>query len=123
MALKSVKDLVIRYPGHPKYEPGRIIEDSEVEVIVQKLEMILFTNKGEVLGDTNIGVNLEYYLWQTRVTTGSLKSKVIEQINTYIPELNELGYQFDLNLYEGTVRDILYLNFVINGYNIDFVFE
>lgn len=123
MALKNVKDLVIRYPGHPKYEPGRIIEDDEVEVIVQKLEMILFTNKGEVLGDTNIGVNLEYYLWQTRVTTGSLKSKVIEQINTYIPELNDLGYQFDLYLYEGTVRDILYLNFVIKGYNIDFVFE
>jgi hypothetical protein len=123
MALKSVKDLVIRYPGHPKYEPGRIIEDDEVEAIVQKLEMILFTNKGEVLGDTNIGVNLEYYLWQTRVTTGSLKSKVIEQINTYIPELNDLGYQFELYLYEGTVRDILYLNFIINGYNIDFVFE
>jgi len=123
MALNDVKDFVIRYPGHPKYDPDRIIEDDEVEVIVQKLEMILFTNKGDVLGDINIGANLEYYLWQTRVTTGNLKNKIIEQVDKYIPELNSLGYTVDIELYEGTLRDILYLNFVIKGYNIEFVFE
>ena len=123
MALKDVKDLVIRYPGHPKYEPGRIVEDDEVEVIVQKLEMILFTNKGEVLGDIDIGANLEYYLWQTRITTGNLKNKIEEQISIYIPELRTLGYTFDLYLYEGTLRDILVLNFVIKGYNIEFIYE
>lgn len=123
MALKDIKDLVIRYPGHPKYEEDRIVEDDEIEAIVQKLEMILFTNKGEVLGDVNIGANLEYYLWQTRITTGNLKNKIQEQIVTYIPELINLGYTLDLILYEGTLRDILYLNFVIQGYNIDFIFE
>lgn len=123
MALKDVKDLVIRYRGHPKYEPGRVIEDNEIEVIVQKLEMILFTNKGEVLGDIDIGANLDYYLWQTRVTTGNLKSKIEEQISKYIPELNLIGYTLELFLYEGTLRDILYLDFVISGYNIEFIFE
>lgn len=123
MALKDVKDLVIRYPGHPKYDPDRIIEDDDVEVIVQKLEMILFTNKGEVLGDIDVGCNLEYYLWQTNVTTGNLKFKIEEQIVKYIPELIKIGYTFDIQLFEGTLRDILYLNFVIKGYNIDFVFE
>lgn len=123
MALKDIKDLVIRYPGHPKYEPDRIIEDDEVEVIVQKLEMILFTNKGEVLGDVEMGCNLEYYLWQTRITTGNLQSKVEEQVTKYIPELTRLGYTLSVNLYEGTLQDILYLNFVIKGYNIEFVFE
>lgn len=123
MALKDVKDLVIRYDGHPKYEKNRIVEDDEIEVIVQKLEMILFTNKGEVLGDIEIGCNLEYYLWKTRVTTGTLKSKVEEQIASYIPELSALGYLFNIDLYEGTLRDILYLNFVIKGYNVQFIFE
>jgi hypothetical protein len=123
MALKNVKDLVIRYDGHPKFEKNRIIEDDEIEVIVQKLEMILFTNKGEVLGDIELGCNLEYYLWRTRVTTGTLKSKVEEQINIYIPELATLGYLFNIDLYEGTLRDILYLNFIIKGYNIEFIFE
>ena len=123
MALKDVKDFVIRYPGHPRYEVDRIVEDDEINVIVQKLEMILFTTKGEVLGDLDMGVNLEYYLWQTRVTTGSLKKKVDEQISIYIPELVQIGYDLSVNVYEGTVQDILYLNFTIKGYNIDFVFE
>jgi hypothetical protein len=123
MALKDVKDFVIRYPGHPKYDPNRIIEDDEVEVIVQKLEMLLFTTKGEVLGNLDMGINLEYYLWQTNVTTGNLKNLVQEQIDIYIPELNIIGYDFYLYLYEGTVRDILNLNFIIKGYNIDFVLE
>lgn len=123
MALKDVKDLVIRYPGHPKYEEGRIVEDDDVEVIVQKLEMILFTNKGEVFGDVNMGCNLEYYLWQTRITTGNLKAKIEDQISVYIPELIIIGYTLDLYLYEGTLRDILNLDFVIKGYNIEFVFE
>lgn len=123
MGFKDVKDLVIRYQGHPRYEPNRIVEDDEIEVIVQKLEMILFTNKGEVLGDLDIGCNLEYYLWQTKVTTSNLKNKVEEQIAIYIPELVRIGYTLDVVLYEGTLRDIMYLNFVIKGYNIDFVFE
>lgn len=123
MAIKDIKDFIIRYPEHPKYVIDRIVEDDEVETIVQKLEMLLFSNKGDVLGDDNMGVNLEYYLWQTKVTTGSLKKVVDEQINTYIPELQVIGYDFELYLYEGTVRDILNLNFIIKGYNIEFIYE
>jgi hypothetical protein len=85
--------------------------------------MILFTNKGEVMGNSDIGANLEYYLWQTRVTTGTLKKKVQEQVTTYIPELVQLGYTLSVDLYEGQLRDILYLNFIINGYNIEFIYE
>jgi len=123
MALKDIKDLVIRYPGHPKYQKGRIVEDDDVEVIVQKLEMILFTSKGEVLGDLELGANLEYYLWQTRISTGSLKKKLAEQIAIYVPELVKIGYSLSIDIYEGTVQDILYLNFLIKGYNVEFVFE
>ena len=122
MALNDVKDLVIRYDGHPKYEVNRIIEDDEIEVIVQKLEMLLFTNSGEVIGDP-LGANLEYYLWQTRVSTQTLRRKIEDQIFTYIPELLKLGYDLSVDVYSGEARDILYLSFVIKGYNIDFIFE
>lgn len=122
MALKDVKDFVIRYPGHPKYETGRIVEDDEIEVIVQKLEMILFTGEMDVIGDP-VGIGLEYYLWQTRVSVSTIDSKVRDQISRYIPELNRLGYSLNIDIFEGTYRDIMYLNFTIKGYNIDFIFE
>ena len=122
MALNDVRDLVIRYNGHPKYEEGRIIEDDEIEVIVQKLEMLLFTNQNDVIGD-GVGIDLEYYLWQTRVSIPTIESKIREQTSSYIPELDQLGYSLSINIFEGTYRDIMYVNFVIKGYNIDFVFE
>ena len=103
---------------------SKIIENNAVEVIVQKLEMILFTNKNEILGQegVNVGADLEFYLWNTNVSNDILKSKVVQQINQYVPELNLMGYTFDLVLYEGTVKDIMELKFVIQGYNINFVF-
>jgi hypothetical protein len=122
MALKDVKDFVIRYPGHPKYEMERIVEDDEIEVIVQKLEMILFTGEMDVVGDP-VGIGLEYYLWQTKVSVSTIESKVKDQIARYIPELNKLGYSLNIDIFEGSYRDIMYLNFTIKGYNIDFIFE
>lgn len=122
MALNDVKDLVIRYDGHPRYVVNKIVEDDDIEVIVQKLEMILFTNENDVIGDS-VGIGLEYYLWQTRVSISTIESKVNEQVTKYIPELEQIGYSLSINIFEGTYRDIMYLNFIIRGYNIDFIFE
>lgn len=122
MALNDVKDLGIRYDGHPKYEVNKIVEDDEIEVIVQKLEMILFTSENDVIGDS-VGIGLEYYLWRTRVSVSTIESKVRHQVSTYIPELDQIGYLLTVNIFEGTYRDIMYLNFIIKGYNIEFIFE
>jgi len=117
------KDLYIKYDGHPRFHSNIIVEDDIVEVIVQKLEMILFTNKGDLYGEPNMGCNLEYFLWQTKVPVPDIRNLIMEQINTYIPELNDLEYSFDIQLYEGTYRDILYLNFIIKGYNFEILLK
>lgn len=113
------KDIYIKYDGHPRFHSERIVEDDPIEVIVQKLEVILFTNKGDLYGEPELGCNLEYYLWETKVPVGDIRNLVVEQINIYIPELNQIGYDFTIEIFEGTYRDILYLNFTIKGYNFD----
>ena len=117
------KDLYIKYEGHPRFHSERIIEDDIVEVIVQKLEMVLFTNKGSLYGEPNLGSNLEYFLWETKIPVSDIRSLVVDQINTYMPELNQMGYDFSIDLYEGSYRDILYLNFIIKGYNFDMILK
>lgn len=117
------KDLYIKYDGHPRFHSDRIVEDDVIEVIVQKLEMVLFANKTSLYGEPNLGSNLEYYLWQTKIPSSDIRNVIVEQINTYVPELNELGYDFTIELYEGSYRDILYLNFVIKGYNFEMLLK
>lgn len=117
------KDLYIKYEGHPRFQSKQIVEDDIIEVIVQKLEMILFTNKGDLFGEQNLGCNLEYFLWETKVPVTDIKNLVEEQIDYYIPELKELGYSLNIEIYEGSYRDILYLDFVIKGYNYEMLLK
>lgn len=124
-AIGDYKDIYIRWQGHPKYDSNQIIQDDLIEVIVQKLEMMLFTNRYSVLGDEGFtfGGDLEYYLWKTSISNLNLKKKITEQITQFIPELDAIGYDLTLDIFEGTYQDIMQLNFTIKGYNIYFVFN
>ena len=123
--IDNFTDLTIRWNGHQKYRVGKILEDDAIEVIVQKLEMLLFTFKNEVLGEESVGfgVELERYLWQTTVSNDIIKGEITQQINRWVPELVIMGYTLDLSLFEGSIRDIMEVNFVIKGTNISFVFK
>ena len=121
MPTANIKDFNTRGVEHPKYNSKRILEDRPIEFIIQKLENILFTNKGDVLGDPNFGANLEYYLWSTRVPSSKLQREIEDQITIYVKELNEFDYEFSIELLEGTIRDILHVNFKIRDVDVDFV--
>jgi hypothetical protein len=122
---ENYTDLTIRWNGHQKYVEGKIIENDPIEVIVQKLEMILFTNREEIFGQEggDIGANLEYFLWETSVANEIIKGEIVQQINKYIPELIIMGYELDIVLFNGAIRDIMNINFKILGYNVNFIFQ
>ncbi len=123
MAVRDYKDLNIRYNGHPKYYSNRIIEDRIIEVILQKLEMILFTRKGEVIGQPNLGCDLEFYLWSTNAPADKIRKSILDQIAEFIPELTSMTYTVDIELYQGTVRDIMYVNITIQNFSVSFIFQ
>lgn len=123
MAVRDYKDLNIRYNGHPKYSSNRIIEDRIIEVILQKLEMILFTRKGEVIGQPNLGCDLEFYLWSTNAPADKIRKYILDQIAEFIPELTSMTYTVDIELYQGTVRDIMYVNITIQNFSVSFIFQ
>ena len=118
------KDFYIRGKSHPRYEENKVLEESElINVIVQKLEMALFTNKGDLYGDALAGSDLEYYLWYLNVPADEVKKKVNDQIRRSIPELVDMGYSLKVSIFEGTLRDVMYLDFKINEYNLRFVLD
>ena len=121
--MDNFHDVTVRWPGHQKYRSDKIIEEKPIEVIVQKLEMLLYTSKNDILGQDSFdfGADLEYYLWETDISNDTLKGKLTQQINKFIPELVTMGFTLELELFEGTVKDIMHLNFTIYGYNVLFV--
>jgi hypothetical protein len=113
-------DFYIHYPGHPDYIPLELIEDDVVKVIIQKYEMILFTNKGEVLGEPNFGGDLTLLLHETKLSSESIQGDLMAQIADYIPEIDKMSYELTVNFYDDPERyqEYMEINFTINGYEV-----
>jgi predicted component of type VI protein secretion system len=105
-------DFYVKYEGHPRYSTLEVDENEIVEVIVQKIETVLFTNKGEVLGEPNFGADLEKYLHETRVSADFVEREIIEQIAQYIPELDSFGYTIEVTFAENpeSYSDIMFVH-------------
>jgi hypothetical protein len=104
MANFNFTDFYLGYPGHPRFRDLDLVEDDVIRVIVQKWEMILFTNKGEVFFDTEFGGDLPYYLHQTRLSSDSILTDLKSQIGRYIPEINGIDYVLTVSFFEDPER-------------------
>ena len=113
-------DFYILYQGQPKYDSTELIEDELIRVIVQKYQMVIFTNKGEVLGDPDFGSNLEEILFEFRVSEDYVKGKILEQIETYIPEMLGSSYNLQIVFVQDPERfqDMMFINLTIADYDI-----
>jgi hypothetical protein len=113
-------DFYIEYPGHPRFRDLQIIEDDVVRIILQKWEMILFTNKGELFFNPNFGGDLEKLLHETRLSSETIENDLKGQINSYISELNAVPYTLKVTFYEDPERYQEYMEvyFSIADYEI-----
>jgi hypothetical protein len=120
MAAIDFTDFYILYKDHPRYVPNELIEDEIINVIIQKYEMILFTNKGEVLGDPNFGADLLELLYQTKVSESYVVGIIDEQISIYIPELLNTNYTLNVVFVQDpeNYQDIMFINLKIADYSI-----
>lgn len=123
MATADIRDFVIRSTTHPRYNYNNITENRPIEVLLQKLENILQSNKGDVFGDPDYGCNLEHYLWRTDAPKESIRRTIYEQVNKYIAELFNYGFEATVELYEGTYRDIMYVNITVQDNTVNFVLK
>jgi hypothetical protein len=123
MAELDFKDHYIGYNGHPRFIINKIIEDDVIRVIVQKYEMILFTNKGELLGDPDFGCDLPKILFQTRISAQNVKRIIQTQIERYISEIAETSYQLDVNIFNDPERfqEVMIIDFKISDIEVNAV--
>lgn len=120
MANFNFQDFYIRYPGHPKFKSPKFIEDETISVIIQKYEMILFTNKGELLGDPNFGCDLPVLLFETALAADAIEADIRAQISDYIPELDNVNYELTVEINEDpeNYQEYMYIFFTISEYEV-----
>jgi hypothetical protein len=118
--MRNILDFYILFPGHPRYESANLIEDDLIRIIIQKYEMIIFTIKGDVLGDPDFGASLENLLHTTLLSKEAVEDDIKSQINIYIPELQGRKYTLRVEFFQdpNDFRDIMFIRFQIAGFEV-----
>jgi hypothetical protein len=114
------KDFYIRYKGHPRYKSDELIEDDVINVIIQKYEVMLFTNKGEVMGLPDFGADLVLLLNETRVSATYVEEIITKQISTYIPELDNMNYTLRVVFAKDpdNYQEMMFIYFQLSDYEV-----
>jgi hypothetical protein len=110
-----LKELYIINQLEPGYEPDKIEERDSLKVLLQKIKMIMFTRKGDILGDPQFGMSLEDLLFEFGFSANELRMAFDQQLTNYVPEANAFDLRFDVNFVPGTVRDLAYIDIYVNG--------
>ena len=67
-----------------RYKSGVLEINNDLDEIIQQVDCLLFTRKGEVLMMPDFGCDLHRYLFETNWNKTAIKHMIENQINTYI---------------------------------------
>lgn len=105
--VKSVND--------PNFKVDALQHDDEISMLLTQLETVLFTNKGEVLGDPNFGASLEEYVYELRYNDYMIKSMVEQQISSYVPLASKYNVNVEIEFTNEVDRHIVFLDITVDS--------
>lgn len=113
-------DFYIGYPGHPRFRTPEVIEDDVIRVVIQKYEMIIFTNKGELLAEPTFGADLTKLLHETRLSAEAIESDIRSQISDYIEEIDGIDYGLKVEILQDPnhYQEYMVIEFSIKDYEV-----
>jgi hypothetical protein len=110
-----LREIYNRDPDDPNYKANQLEVTDPLEACLGKLKMLIFTRRGEVLGDPSFGLDLEELIYDLNLSESSVRKEIQSNIKAYIPEFEALGGTYELKFYLGTNRDIATLDFRFNS--------
>lgn len=76
----------MRSENDPKFRDDQIEVYDDLEACINQVRMTLLTNKGEVLGEPEFGLEMEKYLFDFELDPFVLSDSAHEQVNAYVTE-------------------------------------
>lgn len=87
----------------------------EGDLVLQQIDMLFDTRKGDVLGEYNYGTDFERFLWNLQISNNAI-SRYVE--NVIRSTIDLLGFNLDVNttILYGTSDDIILIQVGIRKY-------
>ena len=112
-------ELYIKAIGDPNFDADQLQTDEDIQLLLTQIETLIFTNKGEVMGNPEFGLNIEDYVYSFRYNDTMLQSMITSEISRYVP----LSYKYPVNVNveftSETERNMVFIDITIdNRYGI-----
>ena len=92
--------------------------NSELDTIIQQVDLLLFTNKGDVLMMPEFGCNLEQYLFETTWNQMAIKEMIMNQIRGFIYNDGSFEIDVDINFYQWDFNIAMVVDLTINNVKV-----
>ena len=79
-----LRDIYAIPNAEKRYKPGVLEVNNELDEIIQQVDCLLFTRKGDVLMMPDFGCDLHKYLFDTTWNKSVIQHMIESQIHTYI---------------------------------------
>lgn len=106
-----LRELAFREPLDPRYDATKVETSSDLEALIAKIRMILYTNQGEILGEPELGLNLESFLFDFDINENLIRERFYSQISKYITERQ---FMIDIDFKRSDDETQKYLTILIN---------
>lgn len=109
-----IKEIYFRGPEDPKFDSNQVEVYSNLELVLNKIRMILMSKRGEVMGEPDLGLDLEDMLFDFSFDEHKIQQAFYAQVQKFIIEQNI--YKIDLNITTGTdgIQTTIYLYVTID---------
>ena len=96
-------------------DKGLPIKNSDVDIILQQIDILFDTTPREVFGFENYGTKYDKYLYNFQISADNLKREVESDINS----LNLFGFSPSVEVYllQGTEQDIAVIDIHLTRYD------
>ena len=98
-----------------RYKPGVLEVNNELDEIIQQVDCLLFTRKGEVLMLPEFGCDLHKCFFETTLNKNAIKFMIESQINSYIYLDGKYSVNIEIEFVKWDYNVGMIVDLIING--------
>ena len=98
-----------------RYKEGVLEVNNELDEIIQQVDCLLFTRKGEILMLPDFGCDLHEYLFETSWNKSIIKYMIEMQINTYVYLDGKYNVSVDVEFIKWEYNVAMVVDLIINN--------
>jgi len=99
----------------PGFDVDQMQSDNEISQLLIQIEMVLFTRKGDVMGDSEFGANLDDYVYSFRYNDFMLKKVIEDQLKRYVPLAAKFNTKVDVEFTSEIDKHLVFVSVIVDS--------